>query len=67
MVIVAGYTVLDNVYLYNGVVYVVTDEPSNSLPPINDIVNVESGLPHNRWEYISTGEARKNLGLFAGM
>ncbi|KAL0573703.1 hypothetical protein V5O48_008246 [Marasmius crinis-equi] len=64
---VDGFTVIDNVYLYDGIVYIVTDEPRNSLPSINAIVDGESGMQHSRWEYISTREAKTRLGLFAGV
>ncbi|KAF9258985.1 hypothetical protein L218DRAFT_1004293 [Marasmius fiardii PR-910] len=63
---VSGFTVIDNVYLYNGVVHIVTDEPASSFPDLKMIVTPESGS-HSNWAYISTREARERLGSFAGI
>ncbi|KAF8887589.1 hypothetical protein BD779DRAFT_1527080 [Infundibulicybe gibba] len=60
-----GYTVLDNVFLFNKTVYIVTDKPE-SLPPLSSIVaTTVPGL--NTWQIISTGEAMETIGSYGGV
>ncbi|KAJ7666155.1 hypothetical protein DFH06DRAFT_1295308 [Mycena polygramma] len=59
---VPGYTVIDNVILFNGSMNIVTDEPE-AFPPIPNIL-LSAGL--NRWKIISPEQARDQLGPFGG-
>lgn len=56
----AGHSVLDNVILFKGNVYLVTDDPGG-LPSLNSIVS-----PPNFWSKISTAEAIEEFGTYGG-
>ncbi|KAJ7599040.1 hypothetical protein C8J56DRAFT_180699 [Mycena floridula] len=60
----SGYTVLDNVFIKNGSVYIVTDKP-HSFPPIDSISVGDAGL--NKWRFISTFQARTEIGSYGGI
>ncbi|PBK59818.1 hypothetical protein ARMSODRAFT_1027109 [Armillaria solidipes] len=55
-----GHSVLDNVILFKGNVYLVTDDPGG-LPSLNSIVS-----PPNFWSKISTAEAIEEFGTYGG-
>ncbi|KAJ6595851.1 hypothetical protein DFH09DRAFT_974054 [Mycena vulgaris] len=59
---VPGYTVIDNIILFNGSMVIVTDEPE-SLPPIPHMVK-PVGL--NQWTILSPQDAREAIGPFGG-
>ena len=63
--ITAGYTILDNVLIYKGGVYLVTDDKA-SLPPLKSIV--ETGPPSlGDWQALDRKEASARLGEYGGM
>ncbi|KAF8903321.1 hypothetical protein CPB84DRAFT_1814696 [Gymnopilus junonius] len=57
-----GYNVLDNVYVFNGTVYVIADR-ANALPPMSTIVS-HAGNGFAKWEILSTEEGRKLMGSY---
>ncbi|KAJ7485271.1 hypothetical protein FB451DRAFT_1082649 [Mycena latifolia] len=59
---VPGYTVIDNVILFNGSMVIVTDEPE-AFPPMAQMV---FSTDLNKWAMISPQEAPKYLGPFGG-
>ncbi|KAJ7276078.1 hypothetical protein B0H12DRAFT_1174319 [Mycena haematopus] len=59
---VPGYTVIDNIVLYNGTMNIVTDE-SDLFPPIPHMV-LSTDL--NKWRVITPQQAREQLGSFGG-
>jgi hypothetical protein len=61
----AGYTILDNVFIFKGTVYIVTDD-FDSFPHLPLIVRA-FGPGINTWEIISTEEARDTLGQYGAM
>ncbi|RDB30838.1 hypothetical protein Hypma_005828 [Hypsizygus marmoreus] len=62
---VPGYSILDNVIIFKGAVYIVTDD-ADSFPSISSIV-AAIGPGINTWETISPEEARKRLGPYGGI
>ncbi|KAF8644907.1 hypothetical protein AX16_008190 [Volvariella volvacea WC 439] len=62
---VPGYTILDNVILFNGTVYIVNDTP-DSLPPLPSIV-ASTGPGMNTWSVISPEQARADIGERGGL
>lgn len=56
-----GYTILDNVFLFNGTVYLVTDTPS-SFPSISSIISKSN----REWKILSSSQARSGLGQYGG-
>lgn len=56
-----GYTILDNIILFNGTVYIVTDTPT-SFPSISSIVS----KPDREWKILSSSLARSGLGQYGG-
>ncbi|KAJ6627849.1 hypothetical protein B0H10DRAFT_1992185 [Mycena sp. CBHHK59/15] len=60
---VPGYTVIDNVILYNGSMSIVTDRPE-SFPPIPHMV-LSTDL--NQWRMVSSQQARERLGSYGGI
>ncbi|KAL4079402.1 hypothetical protein J3A83DRAFT_4085723 [Scleroderma citrinum] len=66
---VPGSTILDHVFLLNGTVYLVTDDPS--FPPLGTIASstqkpAEVPQPHE-WRILSTKQGRKVLGKYGGL
>ncbi|KAJ7269861.1 hypothetical protein C8J57DRAFT_1323746 [Mycena rebaudengoi] len=59
---VPGYTIIDNVILFNGTMSIVTDSPE-SYPPIPHII-LATDL--NQWQILSPKEAQVKLGRFGG-
>ncbi|KAF7351266.1 hypothetical protein MSAN_01558100 [Mycena sanguinolenta] len=57
-----GYTVIDNIILFNGTMNIVTDE-SDLFPPIHHMV-LSTDL--NQWRVITPQQAREQLGSFGG-
>ncbi|KAF5357195.1 hypothetical protein D9756_006594 [Leucocoprinus leucothites] len=60
-----GYTILDNVFIYNGGVYLVTDD-TRDFPPIPDIVS-STGAGFPKWTLFTTGQAKRLFGEFGGV
>ncbi|KAL0960064.1 hypothetical protein HGRIS_011712 [Hohenbuehelia grisea] len=54
----AGYTILDNVFLHNGSVYLVTNFPER-FPSLDSIVASE-----NKWRVVSVEDALKTVGRY---
>ncbi|KDR80331.1 hypothetical protein GALMADRAFT_61700 [Galerina marginata CBS 339.88] len=59
---VPGYNILDNVYIFNGSVYLVTDSAS-ALPHMSSIVE-SAGNGFGKWEIISSEDASDILGTY---
>ncbi|KAJ6588930.1 hypothetical protein B0H19DRAFT_1013958 [Mycena capillaripes] len=59
---VPGYTVIDNIILFNGSMNIVTDEPE-AFPPIPHML-LSTSL--NMWKILSPEQARDTLGPFGG-
>ncbi|KAF7360326.1 Protein transporter SEC24 [Mycena venus] len=57
-----GYTVIDNIILFNGSMNIVTDQ-SDLFPPIQHMV-LSTDL--NKWKVITPQQAREQLGSFGG-
>ncbi|KAF9456415.1 hypothetical protein BDZ94DRAFT_1229680 [Collybia nuda] len=62
---VPGYTILDNVFIFKGTVYIVSDD-FDSFPHLPLIV-AAIGPGTNTWEIISTEEARDTLGQYGAI
>ncbi|GLB42016.1 putative protein of unknown function (DUF563) [Lyophyllum shimeji] len=62
---VPGYSILDNVFIFNGIVYLVTDD-RDAFPPMSAIV-AAVGPGKNTWEVISIEAARKKLGAYGAV
>lgn len=61
----AGFTILDNVFIFNGTVYIVTDDP-HSVPTLSSII-AAVGPGMNSWEVISVNEAKTKIGQYGGI
>jgi hypothetical protein len=64
-VVFLGFTILDNVFISNGTVYIVTDDPP-SVPPVSSII-AAVGPGINSWEIIPVSEAKSKIGTYGGM
>ncbi|KAI6043916.1 hypothetical protein EDC04DRAFT_2646133 [Pisolithus marmoratus] len=66
---VPGSTILDHVFLFNGTVYLVTDDPS--FPPVDAIVSSMEKLTQvpkpSHWQVLSTEKGREILGQYGGL
>ncbi|KAF5381298.1 hypothetical protein D9615_008391 [Tricholomella constricta] len=62
---VSGYSILDNVFIFKGKVYIVTDD-RDAFPSISSIV-AAVGPGKNTWEVISKEDARKKLGTYGAV
>ncbi|KAF6764236.1 hypothetical protein DFP72DRAFT_871230 [Ephemerocybe angulata] len=62
---VPGYTILENVILHNGTVYIVSDE-QNSIPPIRSIVETTAESVGD-WKVIGKKDASSKLGKYGGL
>ncbi|KAG1748268.1 uncharacterized protein EDB91DRAFT_1047900 [Suillus paluster] len=67
---VAGFSILDNVVICNGTIFIVTDSPS-SFPSLGSIAS-SVGNPHEaprpeEWEVLSIEQARDKLGSYGGL
>ncbi|PFH49927.1 hypothetical protein AMATHDRAFT_146494 [Amanita thiersii Skay4041] len=62
---VPGYTILDNVILFNGTMYIVTNEQS-SFPEMESIVSTQSG-ENNAWRFVNTQEGKSIFGSHGGI
>lgn len=60
-----GYTILDNVFIYNGNVYLVTDD-SNNFPAVSAIVS-STGPGFGEWNLLTTKQAVDLFGEFGGV
>ncbi|KAH9478453.1 hypothetical protein JR316_0008908 [Psilocybe cubensis] len=58
----AGYTILENAYVFDGTVYLITDNPG-SLPPISDIVE-SVGNGFGRWKTLTSEQAQTVMGTY---
>jgi len=67
--VVSGYTVMDNVFMLNGTLFIVTDDPS--FPPLGSIASSgEDSHAEPRpsdWQILSSTQARETLGPFGGL
>ncbi|KXN89323.1 hypothetical protein AN958_05821 [Leucoagaricus sp. SymC.cos] len=61
----AGYTVLDNVFIYDGGVYLVTDH-TKDFPPMPAIVS-STGPGFGKWTLLSRRQAATQFGQFGGV
>ncbi|KAJ7778294.1 hypothetical protein B0H16DRAFT_1502937 [Mycena metata] len=59
---VPGYTVIDNIILFNGTMNIVTEDP-NAFPSTPQMI-FSTGL--NQWQFLSPQKAREQLGPFGG-
>ncbi|KAJ7512746.1 hypothetical protein B0H11DRAFT_2151595 [Mycena galericulata] len=59
---VPGYTVIDNIILFNGSMNIVTDDP-DSFPPLPHMI---FSADLNQWRIISSQQAREIIGPFGG-
>ncbi|KAJ7185634.1 hypothetical protein C8R46DRAFT_982339 [Mycena filopes] len=59
---VPGYTVIDNIILFNGTMNIVTDDP-NAFPSIPKMI---FSTDLNQWRFLSPQKAREVLGPFGG-
>ncbi|KAG5735657.1 hypothetical protein E4T56_gene4122 [Termitomyces sp. T112] len=62
---ISGYSILDNVIIFNKIVYVVSDDP-DEFPSMKSIV-AALGLGMNEWKLISSNEAREKLGSYGSI
>ncbi|KAF8348685.1 hypothetical protein F5887DRAFT_1249702 [Amanita rubescens] len=60
-----GYTIMDNVILFNKTTYIVTDNRS-SFPDLTAIVATNS-TDYNEWKIVSVKEGKSILGKFGGL
>lgn len=64
-----GYTIMDNVFVLNGTLFIVTDDPS--FPPLGAIASSSEdshAVPlSSDWQILSTAQARETLGSFGGL
>ncbi|KAG6873671.1 hypothetical protein C0995_012605 [Termitomyces sp. Mi166 len=63
---ISGYSILDNVIIFNKIVYVVSDDPDKFPPSMKSIITA-SGLGMNEWKLISPQEARERLGSYGSI
>ncbi|KAF9239881.1 hypothetical protein BU15DRAFT_87881 [Melanogaster broomeanus] len=66
---VPGYSIMDNVFMLNGTVFIVTDDPL--FPPLGSIAS-SSQNPHelpeaSDWQILSSNQAREMLGKYGGL
>ncbi|KAF9219516.1 hypothetical protein BS17DRAFT_420472 [Gyrodon lividus] len=66
---VPGYTIMDNVFVSNGTVFIVTDDPS--FPPLGSIASSGENsheLPRpSDWQILSGDQAKETLGQYGGL
>lgn len=62
---VLGYSIVDNVIIFQGTVSIVTDTPED-YPSVHSIVSAR-GPGRNNWEIITTLDARERFGTYGGM
>ena len=69
IIMLQGYTILDNLYMINGTIYVVTNSPG-SVPPLDAIASSKivpgHPTPPTPWKVVSTAEANETFGGYAG-
>jgi hypothetical protein len=65
LILPQGYTVLDNVFIYKGNVYLVTDD-TQGLPPVSSIVS-STGAGFGQWSLLTTKQAVNLFGEFGGV
>lgn len=66
---VPGYTILENLLMLNGTLYIVTDNPSHfpELPSIGSSVADPSAAPQKQdWNIMTPSDARTTLGFYGG-
>jgi len=56
----AGYTILDNVYILNDTVYLISDS-ANSFPPLSSMV-ASTGMGFREWKVLSVEDGHKVVG-----
>ncbi|TFK26554.1 hypothetical protein FA15DRAFT_667237 [Coprinopsis marcescibilis] len=59
-----GYTILDNVFAYNGTVFLITDDAN--FPPAKSIVTT-MGTGFGPWKTLTTAEGKRTIGKFGGV
>ncbi|KAF8637883.1 hypothetical protein AX17_002506 [Amanita inopinata Kibby_2008] len=62
---VPGYTILDNVIIFNGTTYIVTNDQS-SFPKLESIVATAS-MDYNNWTFVTVEEGRAIFGGYGGV
>ncbi|KAF8556036.1 hypothetical protein OG21DRAFT_1506985 [Imleria badia] len=66
---VPGYTIMDNVFMSNGTLFVVTDDPS--FPPLGSIASSSEdsqAVPRpSDWQILSRAQARETMRSFGGL
>ncbi|KAI0701364.1 hypothetical protein BC835DRAFT_1323799 [Cytidiella melzeri] len=66
---IPGYTILDNLYMLNGSIYVVTNSPG-SVPPLDSISSSKREPNHptapTSWRVLTTAQANETFGGYAG-
>lgn len=66
---VVGYTIMDNVFMLNGTLFVVTDDPS--FPPLGSIASSSEdshAVPRpSDWQTLSRAQAKETLRSFGGL
>jgi len=60
MMYFAGYTILDNVYILNETVYLISDS-ANSFPPLSSMV-ASTGMGFREWKVLSVENGHKIIG-----
>lgn len=64
-----GYTIMDNVFVLNGTLFVVTDDPA--FPPLDSIASSgedSQAIPRSSdWQILSSAQASEILGPFGGV
>lgn len=64
-----GYTIMDDVFMLNGTLFVVTDDPA--FPPLGSIASSgedSHAIPRSSdWQILSSAQARETLGPFGGL
>jgi hypothetical protein len=63
--IALGYTIFDNAILFDGAIFVVTEDPL-SLPPMSSVVTQRDDFIGANVEVLSKDQALSGLGDFAG-
>ncbi|KAF9482293.1 hypothetical protein BDN70DRAFT_801817 [Pholiota conissans] len=58
----SGYTIFDNVYIFNGTVYLITDSAA-AWPPLSTMV-ASTGLGFKEWQVVSIEQGRKIMGEY---
>ena len=60
-----GHTILDNIILFSGRVYLVRDQKTSNIPPLREMVDGDDAT--REWAVIDKNEAASMFGDFGGM